>query len=346
MKNTHSNRKGVIVGIFIFLGILIFAIAVLVLGGQRKSFIQSIQIKAHFKDVGGLKKGDNVWYAGVKVGIIHAVTFQPNEIIEVQMNIEKKSVPYITKDVKAKLSTDGLVGNKIVSLSGGNTGAASIEEGDLIQVATTVGTEELMSTLQVNNENLVEITKNLKTLTGQMVSGQGTIGKLLNDSSIFEELRLSMGILRQTMRHAQTVAGDFASFSSKLQQEGSLTHALVNDTMLFSNLQQTASQLQQASTHANSMLANLENLAGSIDSKLNDSKSAAGVLLNDPQTAISLKKTILNLESTTQKLNTNMQALRSNFLFRKYFRKNDQANTPTPAELERAEIQDSINRIP
>lgn len=334
MKGTSSKKRSVIVGIFIFAGLIIFATAILVLGGQRKSFISSVQVKALFHDVGGLKKGDNIWFSGVKVGTIKKISFVGHNRIEVLMEIEKSSRPFIHKDVVAKVGTDGLVGNKIIALTGGSAQAQPIENGDELTVATTISSDELMNTLQVNNKNLVEITGNLKTISKSIVDGQGTLGRLINDSSVFIELDQTMTSLRRAMANTQVLTEGLADYAKKLQTKGSLSNDLISDTVVFSRLRSTTVQLEEASKQANAMLGNLKEISAGVNEKLNSSESAAGVILNDPQAAQNIKATLSNLESTTQKLDVNMEALRSNFLFRRYFRKQEKA--------EKQRVKDSL----
>ncbi|QEH42023.1 MlaD family protein [Chitinophaga sp. XS-30] len=318
-----STKRSVIVGIFIFVGLLIFAAAILVLGGQRKSFIQSVQVKALFSDVGGLAKGDNIWFSGVKVGTIRKISFVDHNRIEVLMDIEKSSRQFIHKDVLAKVGTDGLVGNKIIALSGGTEQAPPIEDGDVLAIANTISSDELMNTLQVNNKNLVEITGNLKTISKSIVDGQGTLGRLINDSSVFLKLDETMASLSQTMANTRLLTEGLADYAQKLQTKGSLANDLISDTVVFGKLRSTSVQLEAASQDANEMMRNFKAISADVTNKLGSSESAAGVILNDPQAAEDLKATLSNLESTTKKLDMNMEALRSNFLFRRYFRKQE-----------------------
>src|SRR6185503_9644170 len=117
MKST-SNKRAIIVGIFIFLGLAIFIITILTLGSQKKAFQKSITIKAIFDDVNGLQKGNNIWFSGVKIGTIKKIVLLGNAKVEADMNIEEHSRQFVRKDAKAKISSDGLIGNKIIVIYG------------------------------------------------------------------------------------------------------------------------------------------------------------------------------------------------------------------------------------
>src|SRR3954462_501696 len=113
MKST-KNSRAVIVGIFILLGIAILIITILTLGGQHKTFEKSVTIRAIFDDINGLQKGNNIWFSGVKIGTVKRISFFGSSQVAVDMSIEEASQQYIRKNAKARISSEGLIGNKIV----------------------------------------------------------------------------------------------------------------------------------------------------------------------------------------------------------------------------------------
>ncbi|WP_119080587.1 MlaD family protein [Chitinophaga alhagiae] len=316
-----STKRTVIVGIFILLGLVIFATGVLLLGGQKKTFMRSVRVSALFHDIGGLSKGDNVWYSGVKVGTIKSISFLSHDRIEVQMDIDKNSRNFIHKDVRAKVSSDGLVGNKIIALAGGTPATPPIADGDTIVVETSISTDEIMNTLQVNNKSLVEITGNLKTITKKMMDGEGTVGKLLNDEALYLNLAGTLATLRKTAANTERLTDGLAGYAAQLRKEGSLANDLVTDTVVFAHLRSTVTQLSAVASHADSVMQNLQEAAAGVQQNLRSPSTPAGVLLNDEKTAEALKATIRNLETSTEKLDENMEALQHNFLLRGFFRK-------------------------
>jgi len=70
-----KNKRAVIVGIFIVVGVGLLIAIIMIMGGQRKSFARTITIKALFEDVSGLQQGNNIWLAGVKVGTVRNISF-------------------------------------------------------------------------------------------------------------------------------------------------------------------------------------------------------------------------------------------------------------------------------
>ncbi len=318
---TTETKRNVAVGLFIFLGLLIFIVGIFVLGGQQKSFVKSLRINAVFNDVGGLKPGNNVWFSGVKIGTVKTIKFFGSSQVEVSMSIEESAQHYIRKDASAKLSSDGLIGNKIIVLLGGNPKTAEIENGDILHVQKDLSTDDIMKTFQENNENLIGITSNFKKLSADMVKGKGTAGALLADSTLANSFRAIVMNLQKTTSTSAALAGQLKAFSSKLNTKGGLADKMLTDTSVFNKLSATAEQLKQTSAKASAITDNFSKAS----SKLNSSDNAIGLLLNDPKTADQVKATMGNLQEGSQKLNDDLEALQHNFLLRGFFKKKEKA---------------------
>ncbi len=315
-----TEKRSIKVGLFVVLGVLIFVAGILTIGSMKKLFGSTIAVKAIFEDVNGLKAGNNIWYSGVKIGTVKSIRFLNNSDVEVLLNIEEKSREFIRKNAKAKVSTDGLIGNKIIVIYGGNQKVASIEDGDEIQVEKIESTEEMLSVLSENNKNLLGITAAFKTISKNILEGKGTVGMLLNDERLYNDVDQTLAALKKAAVNAQVLTSSVSKFTNKLNQEGALANDLVTDTIIMRDMRKAVSNLNFTVLSANEMVDNLK--ATSYDLK-NNRTSPVGVLLHDNATAENIKQTMLNLESSTEKLDENMTALRSNFLFRKYFRKKD-----------------------
>ena len=327
MKQTN-NKRAVIVGIFILLGLAILVAGVLTLGGQKNTFQKKITVRAVFDDVGGLQTGNNVWFSGVKIGTIKKMTFRGTSQVEVIMNIDQKDQQYIRKDAKAKISSEGFIGNKLVIIYGGTMGAQQIEEDDVLGVEKGLSTDEMLATLQQNNKNLLDITTDFKLISKRLTDGEGSVGKLLTDETMVNNLETTVAGLKQASVNAQKLTASISDYASKLQSEGSLTNDLVTDTVIFSRIKTAVAQLQQTTKTATEVANNFKE----VSNKVNSSNSPVGVLLNDPQAAADLKTTLANLNAGTQKLDENMEALQHNFLLRGFFKKKAKADAKAAKE--------------
>ena len=244
MKDTR-NKRAVIVGIFVFIGIIFLILGILAIGNLNETFKRKIEVVTVFDDVSGLQKGNNIWFSGVKIGIIKNLEFFADRKVKVIMNVDDKAVPYIHKDAFVKLSTDGLIGNKILIIYGGTSLSPEIEEGDTLGVEKTFTSEDMINTLQENNKNLLAITSDFKLISGKLANGEGTVGKLLNDDAVYTQLDAASLSLQKAAARAETLIASLATFSEGLNKKGTLANEITTDTVVFNSLKTTVLQLHQ-----------------------------------------------------------------------------------------------------
>ncbi|GGZ38835.1 hypothetical protein GCM10007049_35030 [Echinicola pacifica] len=326
MKN--DNKKSVIVGIFVLVGIIIAVLGILTLGAQQKVFVKSFKLSAVFDDVQGLQAGNNVWFSGVKIGTVSAIRFYGQSQVEIELNVDVEAREYIRKDSKATISSDGLIGNRIIVIYGGTTQAPAIENGDRLLAVMPLDTDNMMETLQENNQNLVSITNDLKVLTGKIAKGEGIVGAVLTDTLLAQNFKNTVASLEQTAAHGQKMARDLGTFTASLNREGTMMYELANDTTIFSSLKATASELQNTSEEASSAAQNFNAASG----KLTDKDNALGMLLNDEEFAQYIKETLKNAETTSELLNDNLEALEYAWIMRKAHKRKDKAEAKEAEE--------------
>lgn len=316
-----ENKRNVLVGIFVFIGIAILVAGILTLGGQQKKFVKAIQLKAVFDDIGGLQTGNNVWFSGVKIGTVRKINFYGDSQVEIEMNVEEEVVEFIRKDSKATLSSDGLIGNKIIVIYGGTTMAPPVEDGDRLESVMPLDTDQMMETLQANNENLVEITNDLKVLTSKLAAGEGIVGAVMTDSTLAESFKTIIANLNNASVQSNRMLTDLNSFTAKLNHEGNLFNDLVTDTTLVTEFKSTMGSLKATAQNSEEMTEELK----AITEKFNSSDNSIGVLLNDEEFAKSLKQTMVNTDSATYNLNRGLEALEYTWPFRKGFKRKAKA---------------------
>jgi phospholipid/cholesterol/gamma-HCH transport system substrate-binding protein len=174
-----------------------------------------------------------------------------------------------------------------------------------------------MATLQKNNENLIAITTDFKLVSKRLADGEGTMGALLADKSLYKSLAATVSNLQTAARNSEKLTNGIVAYTSKLQSPGSLAGGLVNDTVIMKNLQSAVQQLHQAAGSANAFTDQLKT-AGN---QLNNRDNTLGLLLYDQQSASALRNTLNNLNTGSVKLNDDLEAARHNIFLRGFFRK-------------------------
>ena len=310
-------NRAIIVGLFIFIGIGIFITVVLTLGDQRKTFVKTFTLRSVFEDVGGLQKGNNIWYSGVKVGTVKKIDFNPNSQVEVTMSIETKMKSLIRKDAKAKIGSDGLIGNKIVVIYGGTSAFQTVVNNDSLQGVSSIKSDDMLAMLQENNKNLLAITGNFKLMSQKIKDGEGTIGSLINDPALANNLKATVANFKAASVKTGAVIAGLDNFAAKLNAPGGFANQLVTDTMIIRNMRATVTQLHQAANNANQFTSDLKKVSKDLDK----GNSAIGVLLHDETVASDLRSTIRNLNTSSQKLDQDLEAVQHNFLLRGFYTK-------------------------
>jgi phospholipid/cholesterol/gamma-HCH transport system substrate-binding protein len=323
--NRSTNRRLVLVGFFVFLGLIFLLGGILMVGSVHNTFQKRMKVISLFDDVNGLKKGNNVWFSGVKIGTVSNMALYGTSKVEVSMNIDVKTQQYIRKDAKVKISTDGFIGNKILIIYGGTAKSNEVQDGDTLEVEKTFSTEDMINMLQDNNKNILAITANFKTISEKLAGGEGTIGKLLNDNTIYENINTATVSLQNASLKAQQLVSSLAAFSSGLNKKGTLANELTTDTVVFNSIKASVFQLQQIADTASVFIKNLK-LAGS------NPDTPVGILLHDEKSGSSLKETIKNLESSSKKLDEDLEAAQHNFLLRGFFKDKAKAAKRNPTE--------------
>lgn len=324
MESAKRNAK---VGLFMLIGLLIFAAGIIFISNMRKIFIRKITAEAVFEDVNGLNKGNNVLFSGVKVGTVESLDFVPNKGVEVTFQIEEKSQKYIYRDAELSIGSDGLIGNPILVISGGDVKAGVIEDGHVFKVKKEDTQQDMLATLQQNNKNILAITEDLKSIVGSIESGEGNLGKLLRDESLYAQLDQTLGQLRASSYMITDLSKNMNEFGESLNNPEYLPYQLTHDKSLMptlkstmTNMQETSSSLKQTAGQANLMVSETRKDVNEI---LSSENSALGVLIHNKEMADYMKSTLVNVESGTEKLDENLEALQHSIFFRGYFRRKE-----------------------
>jgi phospholipid/cholesterol/gamma-HCH transport system substrate-binding protein len=305
-------------GAFVLAGLGLFIAAVFMIGSENNIFSKTFSVLAEFKNVEGLKEGDNVWLSGVKVGTVTDVKIAAEGKVAVRLTLKDNQGGFIRKNATAYIGSDGLVGNKIVVIRPGSS-SAIIEPDDTINTSSPTDTQELINIAKDVGENTRSLTTDLSLIAKRINAGQGIVGELLNDGALARELRHAVSNLAATGNNTAKASAELHQLLYAMRNGDGLMPTLVNDTAYAHTFKSALDNIQQVSASAAVVTDNLQALA----TKINDDDNAIGVLLTDKALADRLKNTVENAEQATDKLDQNMEALQHNFLFRRYFRKQE-----------------------
>ena len=195
-----SNSQKIQLGIFVIIGTLVFLAAIYFIGNKQNMFGNTSHLKAVFVNVNGLQPGNNVRYAGIDIGTVKEIEMINDTTISVHMIIDNKIMEHIKKNAIATISSDGLVGNMIINIIPGKGEALKVKNGDTIQSYSRIGTDAMLETLNVTNENAAMLTADLLKITQEITQGKGTVGMLIRDTVMSKNLQETMNYLRITSK--------------------------------------------------------------------------------------------------------------------------------------------------
>jgi phospholipid/cholesterol/gamma-HCH transport system substrate-binding protein len=313
-KTISQNTR---LGIFVIAGTLFLIMLLYMIGAKRSLFSSTFRISAEFYNVNGLMEGNNVRFSGINVGIVESVDINTDSTVNVVMLIENKVKPYIKKNAIASVGTDGLMGNKLVNINSVKNGPAiHVENGDILETLKPIETDEMLRTLNTTNDNIKVITGDLKKIT-QKINNRNSLWSLLLDTVVADNLKQAIVSIKITGDRAATVTGDFKAITKGFKNNNNLVATLFTDSTISGRLENTLVKLNIAGDKIAYISGDLSNLT----SKMQNGEGTVGMLVTDSVFANDLRSTLRNLDNGTDGFNQNMEALKHNFLFRGYFKK-------------------------
>ena len=156
----------------------------------------------------------------------------------VDLLIKKEFQAFIRKDAIASIGTDGLMGDKVLTISPGASKSSQVKDGDQIKSKKAIDMEDVMSSVKTSVDNAGIITAQLADFTYKMNNGQGALSKLISD----EEFSNS---LKSTLTNLEISSNEFAKFTAKMNNGKGALSKLVSDEEFGKTLDSTMTNLQQ-----------------------------------------------------------------------------------------------------
>ncbi len=195
MKKQSGNK--IKLGVFVSIGLLLFISAIYFIGRKQKLFSSTFKVSGIFRDISGLQVGNNVRFSGITVGVIENIEMIADTAVRVDLSIEETARKFIKKDAKAIIGSDGLMGNKIVTILPGTNGKKEIENNDFITTSAPVSFDDILVKLKETGNNAANITEDLAVIVNNIREGRGTIGKLFMDTVFAENIDQTIVNIKQ-----------------------------------------------------------------------------------------------------------------------------------------------------
>jgi phospholipid/cholesterol/gamma-HCH transport system substrate-binding protein len=255
MRRSPSITWGQLrVGLVIAVAVLVVGIAIYKLGQAANLFSKRYELIAFLPDANGLREGGSVMVAGQLAGTVKKIEFLPVDAdttrnLRLTLAVDAGVREQIRRDSRGKLRTLGLLGDKVFDITPGTPRFQPLRNGDTVTVVPTLDYEAVIAQASGAVNDLVSLTKDMRVITGGLVKGEGTVGQLLTNRALYDQLN-------GTLSRANTML-------ARLQNPNGSVGRMLDDPTLYNRL---------------------VDVIGSTDSlviALSSSRGSAGLLLRD-----------------------------------------------------------------
>ena len=182
--DTHSQKFKVRLGLFVAGGLALFVLAIFIIGKQKNLFNPVFKLTTTFYNVSGLQVGNNIRFSGIVVGTVDNIAIINDSTVKVSMLIKKEVRQFIKSDSQVSVGSEGLIGDRLLVISQGSFDAPLVREGQQLESVEPVETDAIMLSLKVTAGNAEVITQELAEIMTKINSGDGTLGRLIQDTTI------------------------------------------------------------------------------------------------------------------------------------------------------------------
>jgi len=302
------------VGLFVLVGLSVLAAGIFYVTGA-KFLGPKYRLTTYLPEVSGLANGAPVRVDGVEVGNVESIKLLPrttgkavdrNKNIEVMMRVDRRYKDYILTDSVASLRTEGLLGNRYVTITRGLTGAPIPDSGVIPGTEEKAMAEVVERSAEVLG-NLSALSVDVRDLIKGVQQGRGSLGKLLTDEQAYYHLNSVLAKADTMMTNIRDGQGTLGKLVSSDEMYTKVDKGLDNVNVMLADMRAGKGTLgkliydptlydetKEAMTNGNAMLRDAR--AG---------KGSLGKFVTDDTLYNKLRDTSSNLASATAKLNDN-----------------------------------------
>lgn len=291
---THTHKFKVRLGLFILGGVALFVFAIFIIGKQKNLFNPVFKLTTTFYNVSGLQVGNNIRFSGINVGTVDNIRIVNDSTVRVGMIVRQEIKPFIKTDCEVSIGSEGLIGDRLLVISQSTSNAPLVEEGQYLLSSEPVEMDDIIASFQVSAKNSEVITHELANFTIKLNRGEGALSRLIHDSTLAQNIS-------QTIVNFKTSSNRFGEIMEVTKKD--ISDILESVLISTNSIETTTQQFEEL------MVA------------INRGEGTIGKFVYDTTTSSNIDTTIINLRNGSQSLNENLEALKHNIFFRRYFRK-------------------------
>lgn len=295
------------VGLTVLVASITLAVLIFLMSGTGGWFTRKIALRSYFDNAGGLREGAPVRLAGVGIGNVirvRIVNGQPATPVEVTMKVNTKYSYNLRKDSVTVMSTAGILGETFVDIDSATAKGPEAADGDILQSRGQPDVQDVVRASQGTLQNLDALLKRLDRILAFVESGQGSLGKVIYNPALFDQLNATVTEFKHLMDDIQSGKGSIGPLLTSDEVYKKAVAAIDKVNAMVDDLQQgkgSAGKLlkdPELYDNANKTIANIRLLTDDI----NAGKGAIGTLTRDQEFAARLQTTMKNLTELSNRL--------------------------------------------
>ena len=200
------------VGAVILVALVIMGAAIIKLGDAGNLFAQRYTLVSFLSNTGGLRVGSGVTVAGQLAGSIKEIEFLPPDAdttrnLRIIVEVDRSLSPQLRLDSRARVKTVGLLGDKAFDISPGTPRHRPLREGDTLIILPSTDYEAVVSQASGVMNEVTALTRDLKNVTGSITRGEGTLGQLVTNRALYDQLNSTLAATNSLMARLENPRG-------------------------------------------------------------------------------------------------------------------------------------------
>ncbi|OQA69635.1 MAG: hypothetical protein B6D44_02625 [Ignavibacteriales bacterium UTCHB2] len=310
MREYKQKADNLKVGFTVFVGIVILLIFTVLIGTNDFVFSKTYNLYIKLDNTAGLVNGAPVTLGGFKIGEIEAIEFVTvNSKAEIRIKLKVKSEykDQIRMDSKARITSIGILGDKFVDIKIGSPDEKVIPDNSFIEEEQVLSIDNISKNIEPGIENFNKALENIKDITETIAKGEGTVGKLINNSNTIDRLNLILNKIDVTLTSLQNENGSLNKLLTDDELYNNLT-ASINELKLFGkNLNDGKGSLGKLLTD-DSLYNNINSSADHLNMILQSARQDSTIingLLNDKSLYMNLSELIIDMNKLINDIKEN-----------------------------------------
>ncbi|MCW5982882.1 MAG: MCE family protein [Bryobacteraceae bacterium] len=326
-----GDFKKSLVAVFVFGGLILFAVGLFLIGDRKKLFSGSVDIYTEWKDLGGLQNGAIVRVSGMTGGEVRGIELPPGpeQKFRVRIRVVEDFLAILRSDSVAMIQTDGVVGNKLVEISAGTAKGAPLEEGSLIDSREPFEFADLISEASAVLANVRQVVDDSKGQLQEVLDSASTIAQKTDDF-----ITQVTPDLQKAVSSGSKVAEDVQILTARVRAGQGTVGRLLNDDALYNNARNISADIRSSTSGVRDMIEEAKQReivkdVKNVTAGANDVVQRANDLLREIQPnqgegsslVRDLRQTLFFANEAMSDFSESAEALKHNWLLRGFFRR-------------------------